>query len=164
MHFQFMNYMTTPQPRKPCPGGHEIYNFGRLVLGHHYYTLSLYGLFPGEERKGFKEIHQFTLFTPKLPTLGGREVMKFTISCRLTLQMLHTKFAQNWPSSSWEEDVNGWRTTHDDGNRSPEWIRWHKNARKTWDPKALVVTCVWESKLNSIQKGSYLHNNSPVIA
>ena len=39
MHFQFMNYMTTPQPRKPCPGGHEIYNFGRPFLGHHYDTL-----------------------------------------------------------------------------------------------------------------------------
>ena len=63
--------MATPQYKKLGPGGHEIYNFCRLVLGHHYYTLSLYGLFPGEERKGFKEIHQFTLFTPKLPTLGG---------------------------------------------------------------------------------------------
>ena len=25
----------------PCPGGHEIYNFGRIFLGHHYHILSL---------------------------------------------------------------------------------------------------------------------------
>ena len=31
--------------------------------------------------------------------------------------MLHsdTKCGQDWPSSSWEEVVNGWRTTVDDG-------------------------------------------------
>ena len=31
--------------------------------------------------------------------------MKLTISCLLTLQMLHTKFGTDWPSSSSEEDV-----------------------------------------------------------
>ena len=43
--------------------------------------------------------------------------MKFTISCLLTLQMLHTKFGKDWPSSSWEEDVNARRTTDDDGRQ-----------------------------------------------
>ena len=38
--------------------------------------------------------------------------MKFTISCLLTLPMLHTKFGKDWPSSSWEEDVNGRCTRH----------------------------------------------------
>ena len=28
-----------PQHKKPCPGGHEIHNFGRFI-GHHYYILS----------------------------------------------------------------------------------------------------------------------------
>ena len=27
--------------QEPLPRGHEIYNFGRPVLGHHYYTLTL---------------------------------------------------------------------------------------------------------------------------
>ena len=40
-------------------------------------------------------------------------VMKFTISRLLTLKMLQTKFGQDWPSISWEEDVNAWRTTTD---------------------------------------------------
>ena len=25
MHFHYMTYMTTPQHKNPCPGGHEIY-------------------------------------------------------------------------------------------------------------------------------------------
>ena len=33
----------------PCPGGHEIYNFGRSFLSHHYYKLSLFDLCLGEE-------------------------------------------------------------------------------------------------------------------
>ena len=32
--------------------------------------------------------------------------------------MLHTKFGKDWPSSSWEEDVNGRRTTDDDGRQT----------------------------------------------
>ena len=44
-------------------------------------------------------------------------VMKLTISCLLTLQLLHTKFGSYWPSSSSEEDVNARRTTDDDGRQ-----------------------------------------------
>ena len=36
--------------------------------------------------------------------------MKLTISCLLTLQMLYTKFGEDKPSSSWEENVNAWST------------------------------------------------------
>ena len=32
-----MTYMATPLHKNPYPGGHEIYNFGRPFLGHHYY-------------------------------------------------------------------------------------------------------------------------------
>ena len=39
--------------------------------------------------------------------------MKFTISCLLTLQMSHTKFGEDWPSSFRDEDVNERRTTDD---------------------------------------------------
>ena len=46
-----------------------------------------------------KKYINFTLFTPKLPPLGAGP-MKFTISCLLTLQMLHTKFCEDWLSSS----------------------------------------------------------------
>ena len=33
-----MTYMTTPLHKNSCPGGHEIYNFGRPFLGHHNYV------------------------------------------------------------------------------------------------------------------------------
>ena len=74
-----------------CPGGNESYNFGRPFLGHHYYIHGLSDLCLGVEKKIFKDIQQFTLLTQNdLPFGWG--VMKFTISCLLTLQMLHTKF------------------------------------------------------------------------
>ena len=42
MHFHSMTFMAMPLRKNPCPGGLESYNFGRLVLGHHYYILILY--------------------------------------------------------------------------------------------------------------------------
>ena len=42
-----------------CPGGHEIYNFGRPFLCHHNYILSLSDLCLGVEKKIFKEIMHF---------------------------------------------------------------------------------------------------------
>ena len=42
----------------------------------------------------------------------GVGVMKFTMSCLFTVQILHTKFGQDWLSSSWE-DVNARRTRQD---------------------------------------------------
>ena len=43
----------------PCPGDHEIYNFGGPFLGHYYYTLSLFDLSLGVEKTIFKEIMYF---------------------------------------------------------------------------------------------------------
>ena len=59
MHFHYMTYMPWPLHKNPCPGGHEIYNFGRLKLGHHNKILSLSGLCLREEKKIFKEIMHF---------------------------------------------------------------------------------------------------------
>ena len=41
--------MATPLHKNPCPGGHDIYNFGGPFLCHHYYTLNLYGPCTGLE-------------------------------------------------------------------------------------------------------------------
>ena len=38
---------------------YEFYNFGTTFLSHHYYTLSLFDLCLGVEKKIFKEIMQF---------------------------------------------------------------------------------------------------------
>ena len=113
-------------------------------------TILTVNLRPRVENKIFKEIHQFytfydwigfytispifqpydedTPFTPKLYPLvvGGGSRNLHLISCRLTIQILHTKFGKDWPWSSWEEDDNGRRTT--DANRSPEWPRWPKTS------------------------------------
>ena len=53
--------MATPQHKNHCLGGHEIYNFGRSFLGHHYniHVLNLSDLRLGVERKIFKEIMYF---------------------------------------------------------------------------------------------------------
>ena len=58
-----MSYMATPYHKNPCTGGHEIYNFGRPFLDHHYYILSLFDLCLGVEKKIFKEIMHFHYMT-----------------------------------------------------------------------------------------------------
>ena len=82
MHFHYMTYMATPQHKNPCPGGHEIYNFGRPFLGHHYYVRSLSDLCLGVKKRIFKGIMHFHYMTymatpqPKNPCPRG---LKFTI-------------------------------------------------------------------------------------
>ena len=73
-----MTYMATPYHTNPCPGGHEIYNFGRPFLCYHYYTLSLSEPCPSLENI-FKEIHQLYNFYPKITPLGvgGHKIFNF---------------------------------------------------------------------------------------
>ena len=71
IYFHYTTYMATPQRKNPCPWGHEINNFGRPFLGHHYYILSMSDLCLGVEKKIFQEIHQFLNFYPKITPLGG---------------------------------------------------------------------------------------------
>ena len=49
--------------QEPLPRGHEIYNFGRPFLGHHYYILGLSDLCLGVEKNIFKEIMHFYSMT-----------------------------------------------------------------------------------------------------
>ena len=58
-----MTYMATSKHKYPCPGGHEIYNFGRPFLGHHDYILSFFDICLGVEKKIFKEIMHFHYMT-----------------------------------------------------------------------------------------------------
>ena len=53
MHFHHMAYLATPQHKNPCPGGHEIYKFGRPFLGHYNCIFSLFDLCLGVEKKIF---------------------------------------------------------------------------------------------------------------
>ena len=48
-----------PQYKNPCP--HEIYNFCRLFLDHHYYTLSLSDLCLGVEKRILNDIMHFSV-------------------------------------------------------------------------------------------------------
>ena len=40
-YFCQMTYVTMPYHKNPCPGGHEIYNFGRPFLGHYHFLFRL---------------------------------------------------------------------------------------------------------------------------
>ena len=63
MHFHNMTNMTTPLHKNPCPGGDEIYNFGRPFLDRHYYIHSLPDLCLWIEKKIFKEMMHFHYMT-----------------------------------------------------------------------------------------------------
>ena len=89
--------MSTSQQRNHTPGVMKFTNFGKPFLGHHYHTNNLSEPYPEERRRFLKKYVNFTLFTTTLRALGmgvhlGRGVMKFIISCLLTLQILHAKF------------------------------------------------------------------------
>ena len=60
-----MTYTAMHQHKNICPKYHEIYNFGRFLLGHHNYILILSVLCLGEEKKIFKDIMQFHYMTYK---------------------------------------------------------------------------------------------------
>ena len=65
------------------PVGHEIYNFGRPCLGHHYCILTLSDLCMGVVKKIFKEVmhvnYMTYMVTPyhKNPCPGGHESYNF---------------------------------------------------------------------------------------
>ena len=73
--------MTTPHHRNPCTRGHEIYNFGRGFLAHHYYIFSLSARCTGV-KKIFKQIQQFYTFYPQItsPLGGGSWNLQFLVS------------------------------------------------------------------------------------
>ena len=84
LHFQYMTYMATPQHKDPCPGGHEIYNFGGPFFGHHYCTLSLSVLcLRVEKRIFFLRNNVFSLYnlyghtSLQEPLPRGHEMYKF---------------------------------------------------------------------------------------
>ena len=89
-HFHYFTDMATLQHNNPCPGGHEIYNFNRPYLGHHYYILSLFDLCLGVE-KICKEIMHFHFMnymdTPqhKNPCPGGHEIYNFVSLVIMTM-------------------------------------------------------------------------------
>ena len=89
-----VHHMTTPKHKNPCPGGHEIYNFGGPFLGHHCYTLCLSNLCLGVEKNIFKEImyfHYITYMTThkhKNPYPRGHEFRKFLDPSPVIITML----------------------------------------------------------------------------
>ena len=64
---------------------------------------------PKSKVKMFEEIYSSYIFYPKINGLG---ILKYTIFCLLTLQMVHTKFGKYLSGSTWKEDVNARQTTH----------------------------------------------------
>ena len=124
MHFHYMTYMATPYHKSLCFRGHKIYHF-LFIITVYLMSWNIWGDF-------FKNYINSSLFTPKLatfPRVGS--LMKFTFSCPLTLQMIHSKFGKDLSTSSWEEDVytrqttdNVWQRTWTPNNRAPAWLRY----------------------------------------
>ena len=66
--------------KKPCPRGHEIYNFVRGFHAHHYYYRFSFLLDAQELKRRFLQICiNFTVFTQKIRPLriGGHEINNF---------------------------------------------------------------------------------------
>ena len=85
--------MATPLHKTPCPGSHEIDNFGRPFLGHHNYLLGLSDLGLGVEKKMFKEImhfHYLTLWPRPCTKPPAPGVMKLTILVDPSLVIITT--------------------------------------------------------------------------
>ena len=78
-----MTYLATTLHKNPCPGDHEIDNFGGPFLGHYYYTVSFSGHCLGIEKKILKEIMHFHYMTcmamlqHKNPCPEGHEIYNF---------------------------------------------------------------------------------------
>ena len=77
--------------KNSCLGGHEFYNFGRLILGHYYYSLSLSDLCLEVETKILKRIMHFYYMTynylaiPRYKNSFTGGVMKFTTLVDLSM-------------------------------------------------------------------------------
>ena len=116
-----------PKHKNPCPGGYEIYNLRRPFLGHQKYILHLSEPCPGVEEKIFKEIMHFhnmtymatpehknpcidfTYFLPQnyLPLEWGSWNLQRLAILPYRCYIPNLVQCKDWPSSSWEEDVNG---------------------------------------------------------
>ena len=78
-----------PQHMNPCPGGHEINNFGKTLPWSLLLNTKFVWTMP---RRGKEDFLKNTPILPQNYLPLGLGAMKFTISCLLTLQMLHIKF------------------------------------------------------------------------
>ena len=82
MHFYYMTYMAKSLHKNPCPRGHEISNFGRMLLGHHNYKLVCL-IHAREQSKRNTSILHFLPQKHLHSRWGIHEIYKFQ-------QMLHT--------------------------------------------------------------------------
>lgn len=103
------------QTQEPLPLGSRNLQLGGLLIGHHYYVLSLSKPCPILENF-LKKYTNFTLFTSQLPSFW-MEITKFTISCVLVRHILHTIVGNDWPgwSSGWAKTTDA---NHSTCNRS----------------------------------------------
>ena len=63
MHFHYMTFIVTSYDKNSYLLGHEIYNFGRPILGRQYYIINLSDICPDVKKKTFKEMMHFHCMT-----------------------------------------------------------------------------------------------------
>ena len=88
-----------------------------ILVDPYLVIIIIHVIHPAEKTKKYIN---FTLVAPKLSHLqggGNGWVINFTISCLLTLHMLHIpKFGKDWPGNSKEEHVNVQQMSHNNGH------------------------------------------------
>ena len=97
MSFHYMTFIATLQQKSACPGVMSFTIWQTLPWSPLLYTVCLNHV--SEQRRRFL-LKKYITFYPKSTVLWGGGFMKLTISCLLTLQMLHTKFSEDKLSSS----------------------------------------------------------------
>ena len=101
MHFSLYDLYGHALAQEPRPQGHEIYNFGRSFLGHHYHILSLPYSCSRVGKKIVKEIltkTHFALYEFNSPVraqvkITSQGVMKYTIMVDTSLVVITIDFS-----------------------------------------------------------------------
>lgn len=107
--------MATPWHKNLCPGGQEIYNFGRPIRGRHCITQTVSEPCHKVEKNIFKKHINFTFLLQRYLLVGveGREINKFLSAYP---RYLHTKkkiFSVVRENKKLTHDTR--QTTHNDG-------------------------------------------------
>ena len=75
----YFHCLVMPQHKHSCPGVHEINNYGRPILGYHYYTLSLSEVCPRVEKMLTNERRTPTHSNRSSESLGLKKLWKHNV-------------------------------------------------------------------------------------
>ena len=107
MHIHNMTKLATPSHRNPCPGGHGIYNFGKLSWSLLLYVQFVWNM-PRSREEDFQRFNAFSLYDKsshtqhRSPYPGGHEIFWYRLP---SSSFLYIQFVWNMPRRI-EEDFS----------------------------------------------------------